>query len=199
MTQRSLWCLFFLPWVAAQAVAQVPLDTSGMKGDINLVILDSFGRRLTNATVEIQKLGVTVSSPMVRVTNLRIAAVEYGRYRVTAKERNYAPASMDVVLQGPYVLATIALIPYPLESSAEEIEATGVFIRPLPTGCDRVRVVPLFASTPSLDANVVKEQFTISNAKPGKYVAVSAGPTGPCRVDELTVPLGSRVVNIQIP
>ncbi len=26
-----------------------------MKGDINLVILDSFGRRLTNATVEIQK------------------------------------------------------------------------------------------------------------------------------------------------
>jgi len=185
--------------VIAAAYGQVPLDTSGNLSTIDVNVVDSFGHELAGASLYIQRLTPEGPGNKVKLEGHQVKTLQHGRYLLTAEKPNFASASTEVRLHDPWATVTIALVPYAILASENFITVIAKLHSPAPPECQRVRFLPLFAVGPTFDAKVISDRFTITDVKPGTYVAVFASPERVCHIAEVTVPLGEQIVSIVIP
>jgi hypothetical protein len=182
-------CLFF-GVTQKYGVSQVTLDETGLRGAIDVVVVDSFGSSLSDAIIYCERLSLQKTASKVRVQGFTTNLIEYGKYRVTVEVHNHAIAFQEVDLHEPRISLVVGLVPYALDELHNHITFEGRLTSPRRTSCDLVRLSPLFASTPPYNARVYEDRFTISDAKPGRYAAVLFGIGGVCKVSEITIGLG---------
>jgi hypothetical protein len=173
------------------STAQVQLDQSGLSGNLDITVIDSFGNTISAATLYVQHLSNSGDSARVKVDRLPVGPLDYGTYRVTAEKSGFDPASRLVGLHDPQATVVIALVVGEEQDGTVNV-ITGTLKEPNSAAeCSLIRLTPLFAARPPSDAKLYKGKFQLRDVKPGKYAAVvHGGPKGVCRVSEVDIPQG---------
>jgi hypothetical protein len=185
--------------VIAVTDGQVSPDISGARGSIDIRVVDSFGRELPASTVYIQHLRDASSIGRIKLTVHRAENVEYGTYLITAEQRNFTSASAEIALRDPVATITLGLAPHAIVAAQNFITVTATLKEPVPPGCDRIRLLPLFLTGSAIDAKLSNNQFTVSDMRAGEYAVVVASSAGVCHIADLTIGLGQPILSLVVP
>ena len=193
MGRSSRVALLFAMAFAGAGFCQVPLDESGQKSTVNVVIVDSFGLPVDSAILYVQRIDAGDEGPKIRVERLPIDPLPYGTYRFTVENPGFESTPRVVTVHDKSCTVIIGLIPAEIESRGDPVYVTvRIKANNISPGCRWVRLVPIFAASEQIDAVVYQRQFLLSNAKPGLYEAVVFGREGICHVSNVSIRLGQN-------
>jgi hypothetical protein len=109
---------------------------------------------------------------------------------MTAKTLNHTSSTVEIDLNEPNAIVVIGLVPEAVNKSNDELTVMGTLEGKVDSSCRLIRMVPLFTNGPAYDAIVLQNQFMVVGAKPGKYAVAVTGPSGICRLCQVTIYLG---------
>lgn len=177
MGRSGCVALLFAMALAGAGFGQVPLDESGHKSTVNVVIVDSFGLPVDSAILYMQRVDAGDEGPRIRIQHWPLDPLPYGTYRLTVEHPGFEAASRVVAVYDKNCTVIIGLIPAEIESRGDPIYVTArIRDSNISPACRWVRLVPIFAASEQLDAVVYQRQFLLTNAKPGLYDVVVFGP-----------------------
>lgn len=181
--------IFIITLMIGRAVAQDPaIDTTGRRGVLNIVLLDSFGGPVEGgAKLTVERFVDGKWGAPMRIQ--RTETLDYGTYRLMVKGSPAYPVEKRIEINDPatYVVVTLYVAPI-------EMPWPGNYVRgALPTeanekGCRIVKLVsPLAEENTMVTKAMLSGQFAIENIRPGKYLVITIGPAGMCETYETTV------------
>jgi hypothetical protein len=111
MGRSSRAALLFAMALAGAGFCQVPLDESGQKSTVNVVIVDSFGLPVDSAILYVQRIDAGDEGPKIRVERLPIDPLPYGTYRFTVENPGFESTPRVVTVHDKSCTVIIGLIP----------------------------------------------------------------------------------------
>jgi len=184
---RCLWLTGLLG-----VAQQVPFDLTGKLTDLQVVVIDSFGYVLPEARIQVER--IRDERVVERFAGQPRMRLEPGTYRLAVDPPGFRRAVKTVTLgETPRLVILGTVVPY-LASHLVATEVAGRVPDLDPDSkCEWVRLIPLFAGEPALDARVLLNQyFAFENLDPGRYLAMVFGPERVCRLSEVTIRSGKR-------
>lgn len=166
---------------------QVSLDYSGERGRVRILVLDPFGHPLDAAQLFIEAVDAQRKTAFAQTQ--KDLVLDYGEYRIRVAHPGFHTVLHTFKIATPESIIVLALPIGEIESPSEQSSVTGqVHDFDTARSCDTVRLVPIFLSSPPVEAPVsTTGYFSFDNVSAGSYVAVLIGRSGVCRISTIMI------------
>jgi len=181
-------------WLAALLgfARQVPFDMSGKLTELEVVVVGSFGHVLPEARIQVER--IRDERVVERFAGQARMRLEPGTYRLVVEPPGFNRAVKMVTLGGNRRLVVVGTTLGGIAGRDVASEVAGRIPNLDPDSkCEWVRLIPLFAGEPVVDARVrLNQYFAFEDLDPGRYLAVVFGAERVCRLSEVTIRSGTR-------